>query len=125
MPDKLIKEGLKQPDQMKTAFKKGSNDITGHVAPDQAWFGPKYFLAFTLPDFKSKILTPLSEAKKEDSPTLFNLMGQCFLDVGLAEWTNVVAKQCPNDTHLTKENFGKYKGTTLRQLPGSQISATN
>jgi hypothetical protein len=36
MPDKLIKEGLKQPDQMKTAFKKGSNDITGHVAPDQA-----------------------------------------------------------------------------------------
>jgi hypothetical protein len=40
-PDKLIKEGLKQPDQIKISFKKNSKDlnskeITGHVAPDQA-----------------------------------------------------------------------------------------
>jgi hypothetical protein len=34
MPDKLIKEGLKQPDQIKITFKKGTKDITGHVAPD-------------------------------------------------------------------------------------------
>jgi hypothetical protein len=76
MPDKLIKEGLKQPDQIKVSFKKVSEDITGHVAPNQAQFGPKYFLAFMLPDFKSKILTQLSEAKKEDGLTLLNLMGQ-------------------------------------------------
>jgi hypothetical protein len=36
MPDKLIKEGLKQPNQIKILFEKGSKDITGHVAPDQA-----------------------------------------------------------------------------------------
>jgi hypothetical protein len=41
MPDKLIKEGLKQPDQIKIFFKKNSKDltskeITGHVAPNQA-----------------------------------------------------------------------------------------
>jgi hypothetical protein len=41
MPDKLIKEGLKQPDQIKISFKKNSKDstskeITGHVVPDQA-----------------------------------------------------------------------------------------
>ncbi len=40
-PDKLIKEGLKQPNQVKISFKKNSKDsnskeITGHVAPDQA-----------------------------------------------------------------------------------------
>ncbi len=62
---------------------------------------------FTLPDFKSKILTQLSEAKKEDGLTLLNLMGQCFLDVCLTELTNVEGKQCPEDTHLTKENFNK------------------
>jgi hypothetical protein len=40
-PDKLIKEVLKQPDQIKISFKKNSKDlsskeITGHAAPDQA-----------------------------------------------------------------------------------------
>jgi hypothetical protein len=57
MPDKLIKEGLKQLDQIKVSFKKGTKEITGHVMPDQARFGAEYFLAYTLPDFKSKILT--------------------------------------------------------------------
>jgi hypothetical protein len=61
-PDKLIKEGLKQPNQIKISFKQNSNDlnskeITGQVAPDQALFGAEYFLAYTLLDFKSKILT--------------------------------------------------------------------
>ncbi len=56
MPNKLIKEGLKQPDQIKISFKKVSKDITGNVVPNQARFGPKYFLAFMLPDFKSKDL---------------------------------------------------------------------
>jgi hypothetical protein len=40
-PDKLIGEGLKQPNQIKISFEKNSNDlnfkeITGHVAPNQA-----------------------------------------------------------------------------------------
>jgi hypothetical protein len=56
MPDKLIKEGLKQPNQIKVSFKKETKEIIGHVAPDQAQFGAEYFLAYTLPDFKSKIL---------------------------------------------------------------------
>ncbi len=36
MPDKLIEEGLKQPDRIKVSFEKGTKEITGHVAPDQA-----------------------------------------------------------------------------------------
>jgi hypothetical protein len=35
MPDKLIKEGLKQPNQIKISFKKAAKEIIGHVAPDQ------------------------------------------------------------------------------------------
>jgi hypothetical protein len=35
-PDKLIEEGLKQPNQIKVSFEKGAKEITGHVAPDQA-----------------------------------------------------------------------------------------
>jgi hypothetical protein len=30
-PDKLIKEGLKQPNQIKISFEKGAKEITGHV----------------------------------------------------------------------------------------------
>jgi hypothetical protein len=105
MPDKLIKEGMKQPDHIKITFEKGTKDVTGHAVPNQAQFGPKYFLAFMLPDFKSKILTQLSEAKKEDGLTLFNLMGQCLQDIGLTEWTNVVAMQCPQKMERTKDNF--------------------
>ena len=33
-PDKLIEEGLKQPDQINVSFEKGTKEITGHVVPD-------------------------------------------------------------------------------------------
>jgi hypothetical protein len=69
-------------------------------------------------DLKLKILTRLSEAKKEDGPTLFNLMGQCFHDVSLTEWTNVVAKQCPNKTDCTKANFDKCIRDYLEAVAG-------
>ncbi len=36
IPDKLIKEGLKQIYQIKVSFEKGTKEITGHVTPDQA-----------------------------------------------------------------------------------------
>ncbi len=92
MPDKLIKEGLKQPNQIKFSFEKGTKEITGHVAPDQAQFGAEYFLAYTLPNFKSKILTRLSDSQKDNGPLLFSLLGQCFQDIVLMEWTSIVAK---------------------------------
>ncbi len=34
-------------------------------------------------------------------------MGHCFQDVALTEWTNVVGKGCPDDTHLTDKNFNE------------------
>ncbi len=92
MPDKLIKEGLKHPDQIKVSSEKGTKEITGHVVPDQARFGPEYFLVYTLPNFKSKILTRLSDSQKDVGPLLFSLLGQCFQDVVLTEWTSGVAK---------------------------------
>ncbi len=104
-PDNLIKEGLKQPDQIKIFLEKGAKEITGHVAPDQAQFGAEYFLAFALPDFKSKILTRLLDTQKDNGPMLFNLMGQCFQDVGLSKWTNISAKQCPTNVDCMKANF--------------------
>jgi hypothetical protein len=118
MPDKLIKEGLKQPDQIKVSFEKGTKKITGHVAPNQAQFGTEYFLAYTLPDFKSKILTRLSAEQKDDGPLLFSLMGQCFQDVGLTKWTRVIAKQCPEDADCTKEKFDKCIRDYLEAVAG-------
>jgi hypothetical protein len=107
MPDKLIEEGLKQPDQIKVSFEKGAKEITGHVEPNQARFGAEYFLAYMLPNFKSKILTRLLDAQKDNGPLLFGLLSQCFQDVGLTEWTGVVAKRCPNNADRTKATFDK------------------
>ncbi len=105
MPDKLIEEGPKQPSWIKVSFEKGAKEITGHVAPNQAWFCAEYFLAYTLPNFKSKILTRLLDAQKDNGPSLFSLLGQCFQDVGLTECTSVIPKQCPNNADQTKATF--------------------
>ncbi len=118
MPDKLIEEGLKQPNPIKVSFKKGTKEITGHVAPNQAQFGTEYFLAYTLPDFNSKILTQLSAEQKDDSPLLFSLMGQCFQDVGLTKWTSVIAKQCPEDADCTKEKSSECIREYLEAVAG-------
>ncbi len=45
-------------------------------------------------------------------------MGQCFQDIGLTEWTNVVAKQCPNEMHRTKENFNECIRDSLKAVAG-------
>jgi hypothetical protein len=122
-PDKLIEEGLKQPNQIKISFEKNSKDsnskeITGQVAPNQALFGAEYLLAYMLPNFKSKILTRLLDAQKADGPLLFNLMGQCFQGVDLTEWTSVITKQCPNDADCTKANFNECIRDYLEALAG-------
>ncbi len=60
-----------------------------------------------LPKFKSKILTRLSDLQKNNGQLLFSLFGQCFQEVGLTEWTSVIAKQCPDDADCTEANFNK------------------
>ena len=77
------------------------------VLPHQAQFGNEYFLTYTLLDFKSKILTGLLDTQKDNGPLLFNLMGQCFQDVGLTEWASVITKQYLNKADHTKANFDK------------------
>ncbi len=86
----------------------GHLDITRHVAPNQAQFEPEYFLALT-----------------EDGPTLFNLIGQCFQDIGLTKCNNVVGKWFPDDTNLAKASFKEWTRDYLRQSPNCPTSATN
>jgi hypothetical protein len=72
----------------------------------------------TLPDFKSKILTQLSVEQKDDGPLLFSLMGQCFQEVGLTEWTSIIVKQCQEDADCTKEKFKKSIRDYLEAVAG-------
>ncbi len=55
----------------------------------------------------SNILTRLSDLQKDNVPLLFSLLGQCFQDVGLTEWTSVIAKRCPDNADRTKANFNE------------------
>ena len=68
----------------------GHLGITRHVATKQARFESEYFLALT-----------------EDSPPLFNLIGQCFQDVGLTKSNKVVGKRCLDNNDLAKACFKK------------------
>jgi hypothetical protein len=49
---------------------------------------------------------------------MFNLMGQCFQDIGLTEWMNIIAKQCPPNTDRTKANFDECIRDYLEALAG-------
>ncbi len=82
--------------------------ITRHIAPDQTWFEPEYFLALT-----------------EDGPPLFNLIGQCFQDVSLTEWKKVFEKQCLDNSDLAKASFKKWTKDYQRQSPGCPKQTTN
>jgi hypothetical protein len=59
--------------------------------------------------------------QKDNCPLLFSLMGQCFQDVGLTEWTSIVAKQCPNDADHTKSNFDKFIRDYFEAVASFQI----
>ncbi len=41
-------------------------------------------------------------------------MGQCFQDVDLSKWANIVGKQIPEKRHHMKENFDKCIRDCLR-----------
>jgi hypothetical protein len=56
--------------------------------------------------------------QKDNGPLLFSLLGQCFQDVGLTEWTSVIAKQCQNNADQTKANFGERIGGYLKAIAG-------
>jgi hypothetical protein len=66
----------------------GHLDIIRHIAPDQAQYEPEYFLALI-----------------EDGPPLFNLIGQCFQEVGLTKYNNVVGRRCLNDSDFAKASL--------------------
>ena len=57
LPDRAIIDSLKQPDRIKISSTVNRKELIGSVAPDQACFGPEYFLAQMLPDFESEIIS--------------------------------------------------------------------
>ena len=75
MPDKMIDEGLNQPDQIKVSFTFNRKDDTGIVVPDQARFGPECHLTFTLPDFESGILGQSPEDEQNNGNKVVHANG--------------------------------------------------
>jgi hypothetical protein len=45
-------------------------------------------------------------------------LSQCFQDVGLTEWTSVIAKRCPNDADWTKATFNECIRDYLEAIAG-------
>ncbi len=77
------------------------------------------------PISKSKILTRLSDAQKDNGPTLFNLIGQCFQDIGLTEWASIITKQCPTEAIVGRQTLTSPSRIILRQSPDFQMLVTS
>jgi hypothetical protein len=105
LPAHWIEDCSKQPDHIKISFTMNSKEVSGSIVPDQACFGPEFFLLQTLPKFKSKIILCLPANKQRDGPMLFPLLKQCFQKVGLTEWKNAVSAHCPNEDSKTYKNL--------------------
>jgi hypothetical protein len=73
----------------------GHLGITKHVAPEQAQFEPEYFLALT-----------------EDGLPLFNLIGQCFQNVGLPNRTKLLESDASMIMTLQKKGSNSEPRTT-------------
>jgi hypothetical protein len=118
LPDRTIEDGLKQPDGIKISFTMNGKELTGSVAPDQASFGHEFLLAQMLPDYESKIVSRLPANKQRDGPTLFPLHEQCFQEVGLTEWKNIVSTCCPDKDAKTFGNLVECQRDYLEALAG-------
>ena len=121
MPDHTIEDGLKQ----KISFTANSKEYSASIAPDQARFGPEFFLAMTLPDFKHQVVNRLPANKKEDGPTLFPLLKQCLQEVTLSKWCNAVLMRCPTNDNKTYKNFLGCIQDYLEALAGPPTLETN
>jgi hypothetical protein len=58
------------------------------------------------------------DSQKDNGPLLLSLLGQCFQDVGLTEWTSVITKQCPDNADCTKANFDECIRDCLEAVAG-------
>ena len=118
LPDRAIADGLKQPNRIQISFTVNGKELTGSIAPNRAHFGPEFFLAQMLPDFELKIALRLPLNKQRDGPMLFPLLEQCFQEVGLTKWSNVVAARCPDNASKMYENFVECQRDYLKALAG-------
>ena len=73
-----------------------------------------------LPDFESKIVSCLPADKQRDGPTLFPLLEQCFQEVGLTEWKNVVSAHRLDEYAKMFKNSLNASEIISRHLPGSR-----
>ena len=114
----MIEDGLKQPNRIKISFTMNGKELTGSIAPDQARFGPEFLFTQTLPDFESKIVSRLPVNKQRNGPTLFPLLEQCFQEVSLTKWKNVVSTRCPDEDAKMFENLFECQRDYLEALAG-------
>ena len=86
--------------------------------PDQARFGPEFFLTSMPPNFELNIVLTLPANKQRDGPTLFPLLEQCFKEVCLTKWKNVISAYCPDDDAKMSGNLFKCQQDYLEALAG-------
>lgn len=93
-PTDKIASGLTQPGTVQVSFTSERKELQAHIVPDQGIFGVEFYLAFTLPDFKLKILGRIfPETRREDGENLFHLMELCLQHSALATWREVVTNR--------------------------------
>ena len=72
-PDQIA-SGLNQPGTVEVVFTSERKELRANIVPDKGMFGVEFYLAHTLPDFKSRIVDRIfPETRRVDGETLFRI----------------------------------------------------
>jgi hypothetical protein len=66
------------------------------ITPNKGRFGPKYALAYTIPDFKTKLLMRWEKDHKDDTEYMnkkLDLFGSCLQGVAVKKWDLTSTKE--------------------------------
>ena len=95
-PKNPIKDGMSQPPTIKILWSTpNGREMSCDVTPDKARFGPEYALAYTIPDFETKLLVRWEKDHKEDPEYInkkFDLFRSCLQGVAVTKWDLCAAK---------------------------------
>ena len=106
-PKNPIKDGMSQPPTIKILWSTSNGcEMSCKVTPDKGLFGPKYALAYTIPNFEKKLLIRWDKDHKEDPEYMnkkFDLFRSCLQGTAVTKWDLCAMKY--KGTKRTKKNF--------------------
>ena len=123
LPDWVIKDSLKQPDQIKISFTMNGKELSTQLTRLNS--APSSSSCKCIPTSSRKFFSCMPVNNQRDGPMLFPLMEQCFQEVNLMEWMNIISVHCPEKDNKSLTISSNASKIISRHSQGSQILVTS